>query len=67
MSAYPLGRRCSASFDIGDTVRTPSERLATVKGFSSGRVLCVYVDSDRPNDEVPLLARLLTLVRKQGG
>lgn len=52
--------RLASDLAVGDEVRTPSGRLAEVKGFEEGAVLLLTACGD----DLQLRPHLLTLVRK---
>ena len=59
--------RNAAELGVGDVVRTPTQRLATVTGFSGDYVLLVYLADDCTSDEndaVTLWPGYVSLVRK---
>lgn len=53
--------RLLADLGINDTVRTPSGRLAVVRGFDAERVRLRYLDD---GTELSLLPHLLTLIER---
>jgi hypothetical protein len=59
--------RNAAELGVGDVVRTPTQRLATVTGFNGDYVLLVYLADDGTSDEndaVTLWPGYVSLVRK---